>query len=181
RSGVSVTLPRKCHLGSKSVILAPNTLAGRAATDRSCAMIRGAKTMRTPIALVALAVAALALPSATSAQQTAPECAVAPASRASEAGVPQLLADAECFSEVLASAASSQELRLKKARELVGRPEVTSDDPHAGHAMPPAPLGEWVPSPTLDGAAPLKAEFPVERGLRPAWGSGAIPEIYNAD
>src|SRR5690606_19908463 len=56
-----------------------------------------------------------------------------------------------------------------------------SDDPHAGHAMPPAPLGEWVPSPTLDGAAPLKAEFPAERGLRPAWGSGAIPEIYNAD
>src|SRR5690606_24107492 len=100
-------------------------------------------------------------------------------SRATEADVPALLADAECFAKALVSAANSQELRLKKAAELVT--PTTPDDSHTGHTMPPAPMGEWVLSPSLEGGAPLKADFPVARGIKPAWGTGGIPGLYNAD
>jgi hypothetical protein len=58
-------------------------------------------------------------------------------------------------------------------------PHTVASDPHAGHEMPPAPKAAWVPSLTLEGGAALAADFPVERGLKPAWGSGAIPGLYN--
>ena len=43
------------------------------------------------------------------------------------------------------------------------------------------PEAGYVPSPTLAGAASLVADFPVEEGLRPSWGTGAIPGKYGAD
>ncbi len=133
--------------------------------------------------LFALLALALVFPGAAHAQQDTAKCATVTVSRATEADVPALVADAECFSKAMVSAASSQALRLKKARELTepaGSAE-EPDDPHAGHEMPPAPEAAWVPSPSLDGGAALLAEFPVERGLRPAWGSGAIPGPYTAN
>ncbi|OJU59069.1 MAG: hypothetical protein BGO08_05220 [Altererythrobacter sp. 66-12] len=133
--------------------------------------------------LFAALVLALILPVSARAQQDTEKCATVTVSRASEADVPALLADAACFASALVSAADSQELRLRKARELVGRPdgppEASPGDPHAGHVMPAAPVGEWVPSPSLEGSAPLKAEFPVAQGLAPSWGTGAIPDIYD--
>lgn len=44
---------------------------------------------------------------------------------------------------------------------------------HEGHEV-----SAWVPSPSLAGAAPLVADFPVREGLRPSWGTGAIPGQY---
>src|SRR5690606_20603932 len=58
-------------------------------------------------------------------------------------------------------------------------PHTGRDDPHAGHTMAPAPEAAWLPSPSLEGGVPLEADFPVARGLKPAWGSGAIPDLYN--
>lgn len=43
------------------------------------------------------------------------------------------------------------------------------------------PLSGYVPSPTLAGAQSLMATFPVEDGLRPAWGTGAIPKLYGGE
>jgi hypothetical protein len=137
-------------------------------------------------AAIGLALAlALTLASGARAQQDTAKCATVTAGGASEADEPELLVDAACFASELVSAADSQELRLKEARELVGRPdglpEASPDDPHAGHTMAPAPMGEWVPSPSLEGSAPLKAGFPVAQGLQPSWGTGAIPDIYDVN
>lgn len=43
------------------------------------------------------------------------------------------------------------------------------------------PPGGYVLAASLDGAAPLQASFNVENGLKPAWGTGGIPGLYNAD
>jgi len=124
--------------------------------------------------LIGAFVLALILPVSAQAQQDTAKCATVTVSRASEADVPALLADAECFSRAMVSAANSQALRLKKARELT---EPGTDDSHDHSA--PVEEAAWVPSPSLEGAAPLKAEFPVVQGLHPSWGAGAIPGIYN--
>jgi hypothetical protein len=47
-------------------------------------------------------------------------------------------------------------------------------------SMPATPLGGYVKSPTLAGAPDLVANFPVEEGLKPSWGTGAIPGLYGA-
>jgi hypothetical protein len=50
--------------------------------------------------------------------------------------------------------------------------------PTATVAVIPAPEGGYVLSPTLEGAAALIADFPVEQGLAPSWGTGGIPGLY---
>ena len=46
---------------------------------------------------------------------------------------------------------------------------------------PPSTPAGWVLSRTLAGAEDLIARFDVDLGLQPAWGTGAIPGIYNAE
>ena len=41
-----------------------------------------------------------------------------------------------------------------------------------------AATGEWVPSPSLAGLAPIPSEFDIDSVLGPAWGSGEIPGPY---
>jgi hypothetical protein len=45
----------------------------------------------------------------------------------------------------------------------------------------PPPVSGYVPSPSLAGAAPLVASFPVSEGLQPSWGTGDIPGPYSPD
>ena len=45
---------------------------------------------------------------------------------------------------------------------------------------PSAPVSGFVPAPTINGAVPLRVAFPVTQGLRPSWGTGAIPKLYGA-
>lgn len=66
-----------------------------------------------------------------------------------------------------------------------GSPANSLAPPQAAPAPAPSPtaaasdpLSGYVPSPTLDGAPSLTATFPVEDGLRPSWGTGAIPKLY---
>ena len=47
-------------------------------------------------------------------------------------------------------------------------------------AIPATPAG-YVASPTTAGAAPLLADFPVQLGLKPSWGTGAIPGRYGTE
>jgi hypothetical protein len=52
--------------------------------------------------------------------------------------------------------------------------------PTAAAVTKPTPSG-YIASPSLDGAAPLQAAFDVEDGLKLAWGTGAIPDLYDAN
>lgn len=47
--------------------------------------------------------------------------------------------------------------------------------------MPEPTPGGTVPAPTLDGAAPFTAAFDIAKGLKPSWGTGAIPALYQPD
>lgn len=73
------------------------------------------------------------------------------------------------------NAASRALYAIDKAREAVTPP------PTGDHDGGPAPVAGYVPSPSLSGGTPLLAAFPIEQGLQKAWGSGAIPGIYNVD
>lgn len=53
--------------------------------------------------------------------------------------------------------------------------------PSATTATLPNPAAGYVPSPTLDGAAALVADFPVAQGLKASWGTGAIPGLYGGE
>lgn len=48
-------------------------------------------------------------------------------------------------------------------------------------APTPTPPSGYVPSPSLEGAPPLVASFPVTDGLVKSWGTGAIPDLYGGN
>ncbi len=148
--------------------------------------------MRTRLfALSLLAATALAMPASVAvAQQDTAQCATVTVSRATEADIPALLADAACYARAMVSAANSQKLRLDKAAELT-RPKPApmpspspspspspTPAPTPTHDHTPPPVAGWVPSPSIEGAPGLVASFPVSQGLKPSWGTGAIPKLY---
>lgn len=53
--------------------------------------------------------------------------------------------------------------------------------PTSPPAAAPNPTSGYVLSPTIEGAAALIANFPVMQGLRPSWGTGAIPGRYSTE
>ena len=86
------------------------------------------------------------------AQQEVSQCATVADSSTPRVDTPALLADRGC--------------------------RANSPPPVEPHEHTPPPVAGWVRSPNLNGAEPLLAGFPVARGLRPAWGTGAIPKLY---
>lgn len=72
------------------------------------------------------------------AQQDITKCATVTVSRATPADIPALIADAECFNSAVKSAANSETLRLKKARELAQ--QINPDPAPTPTPEPPPPL-----------------------------------------
>ena len=78
-----------------------------------------------------------------------------------------------------ATVADSSTPRLDKPALLADRGgQANSPAPNELHEHTPPSIAGWVRSPTVNGAEPLMAGFPVNRGLKPAWGTGTIPKLY---
>jgi hypothetical protein len=60
-------------------------------------------------------------------------------------------------------------------------PVAATPTPPPAAVVTPEPEGGYVAAETLEGAAPLQAAFDVQSGLQPAWGTGTIPGLYDAN
>lgn len=109
------------------------------------------------------------------AQQDIARCATVTVSRATQADVPALASDVDCFRRAAKSAIDSIELRTRKLIEL------STAAPAPAPGRPPAPPppvaqpGKWEPTPTPTGQPGIPAENDIALGLQPSWGSGVIP------
>lgn len=112
--------------------------------------------MRKMLALGAL-VAALAFGGVALAQQDTSRCATVTVSTADSDDIPALLADAECFARAMISAANSQALRLRKAKEL------SQPKPSPSPAPTPAPTPSPSPSPppTMNATPAIVGQVPA--------------------